>query len=141
MTAHVIFSWQGIEAKVGASMACAIGNMEGLTKRKAKILARQCGSMLAGRPARERRGAKPTWSDTAARQSALREVERGIRASWTERAEQLSMDREVGAQSLCLCCESLLHPPCRSMQEELWHASKATDAFRSLQACLSVSAR
>ena len=69
--------------------------MEGLTKRKAKILARQCGSMLSGRPARERRSAKSTWSDTAARQNALREVERGIRASWTERAEQLSMDREV----------------------------------------------
>lgn len=86
---------QGIEAKVGASLACAIGNMEGLTKRKAKILARQCGSMLSGRPARERRSSKSTWSDTAARQNALREVERGIRASWTERAEQLSMDREV----------------------------------------------
>ena len=80
---------------MGASLACAIGNMEGLTKRKAKILARQCGSMLSGRPARERRSAKSTWSDTAARQNALREVERGIRASWTERAEQLSMDREV----------------------------------------------
>lgn len=77
-------------------MACAIGNMEGLTKRKAKILARQCGSMLAGRPARERRTAsKGTWSDAATRQSALREVERGIRANWTERAQQLSMDREV----------------------------------------------
>jgi hypothetical protein len=77
-------------------MACAIGNMEGLTKRKAKILARQCGSMLSGRPARERCTAtKGTWSDTAARQSALREVERGIRANWTERAQQLSMDREV----------------------------------------------
>ena len=77
-------------------MACAIGNMEGLTKRKAKILARQCGSMLAGRPVRERCTAtQGTWSNTAARQSALREVKRGIRANWTERAQQLSMDREV----------------------------------------------
>jgi hypothetical protein len=80
-------------------MACAIGNMEVLTKRKAKILARQCGSMLAGRPVRERpRGIKTTWSDKAARANALREVERGMRASWTERAEQLSADREV-----CIC--------------------------------------
>ena len=86
---------QGIEGAVGASLACAIRNMEGLTKRKAKILARQCGSMLSGRPPRERRSTKTTWSDTAARQNALREVERGIRASWTERAEQLSIDREV----------------------------------------------
>ncbi len=77
-------------------MACAIGNMEGLTRRKAKILARQCGSMLAGRPARPRAGAaRSTWSDTTARANALREVERGMRASWTERAAQLSADREV----------------------------------------------
>ena len=87
---------QGIEAKVGASVACAIGNMEGLTKRKAKILARQCGSMLAGRPARPRpAAARSTWSDTTARANALREIERGMRANWTERANQLSADREV----------------------------------------------
>ena len=91
---------QGIEAKVGASMACAISSMEGLSKRKARILARQCGSMLAGRPARRRcGGAKSTWSDAATRQSALREAEQGMRASWTERAEQLSIDREVSAHS------------------------------------------
>lgn len=77
-------------------MACAIGNMEGLTRRKAKILARQCGSMLAGRPARPRAGsARSTWSDTTARANALREVERGMRANWTERANQLSADREA----------------------------------------------
>ncbi len=87
---------QGIEAKVGASIACAIGNMEGLTKRKGKILARQCGSMLAGRPARPRpAAARSTWSDTTARANALREIERGMRANWTERANQLSADREV----------------------------------------------
>ncbi|BDA50927.1 probable Kinesin-like protein KIFC3 at C-terminar half [Coccomyxa sp. Obi] len=87
---------RGIEAKVGASIACAIGNMEGLTKRKAKILARQCGSMLAGRPARPRpTAARSTWSDTTARANALREIERGMRANWTERANQLSADREV----------------------------------------------
>ncbi|CAL8462832.1 g2366 [Coccomyxa elongata] len=87
---------RGIEAKVGASIACAIGNMEGLTKRKAKILARQCGSMLAGRPARPRpAAARSTWSDTTARANALREIERGMRANWTERANQLSADREV----------------------------------------------
>ena len=91
---------QGIEAKVGASMACAISSMEGLSKRKARILARQCGSMLAGRPARRRcGGAKSAWSEAATRQSALREAEQGMRASWTERAEQLSIDREVSAHS------------------------------------------
>ena len=96
---------QGIEAKVGASMACAISSMEGLSKRKAKILARQCGSMLAGRPARRRcGGAKSTWSSAASRQSALREAEQGMRASWTERAEQLSIDREVSAHSLDNFC-------------------------------------
>ena len=92
---------QGIEAKVGASMACAISSMEGLTKRKARILARQCGSMLAGRPTRRRcGGTKSTWSDAATRQSALREAEQGMRASWTERAEQLSIDREASVHSL-----------------------------------------
>lgn len=107
---------QGIEAKVGASMACAISNMEVLTKRKAKILARQCGSMLAaGRPARERpRGFKTTWSDKAARANALREVERGMRASWTERAAQLNADREVcsfllGRLIMTVSCVQLLH--------------------------------
>lgn len=96
LIARVDASRQGIEAKVGASMACAIGNMEGLTKRKAKILAAQCGSMLAGRPARPRPAvARSTWSDGTARANALREVERGMRANWTERANQLSADREV----------------------------------------------
>ena len=108
---------QGIEAKVGASMECAVSNMESLTKRKAKILVRQCGSMLAGRPARRRcRGAKSTWSDTATRQGALREAERGMRASWTERAEQLSIDREVSAHLLnitCMICET----PCMHSED------------------------
>ena len=46
------------------------------------------------------RGPKSTWSGAATRQSALREAEQGMRASWTERAEQLSIDREVSARSL-----------------------------------------
>ena len=114
-TSQMLSVRQGIEAKVGASMACAISSMEGLSKRKARILARQCGSMLAGRPARRRcGGTKSTWSDAATRQSALREAEQGMRASWTERAEQLSMDREASAHPLdniCATCEApCLHP-------------------------------
>ena len=109
--------WQGIEAKMGASLACSIGNMDSLIKRKAKILSRQCGSMLSpggaasvaggqstdrlsGRPLPPVLGSRGTpkalsWSNAAARRDALNSAERGMRASWTERAAALSADREV----------------------------------------------
>lgn len=116
---------------MGASLACSIGNMESLTKRKAKILSRQRGSMLSpggnaggtggtgggtpGMPSSGRpllavpfRGTPktPSWSGAAARREALKAAGSGMRASWTERAAALSADREVPAlapvrQQLC----------------------------------------
>ena len=120
---------QGVEAKLGASVACATASMEGLTKRKAKILARQSGSMLAGRPAggspdssavRGPRLAKPRLASRSVspERAHVPGEEGGMRTSWAERAEQLSAERMVkfllSRQPPCVCehvCWSAAYTP------------------------------